>query len=122
MSTIQITLEDHHGNILHRAKMADGAEVSRLLPALITTLRLPIIDDAGRPITYHLSHNGRRLQESETLSEASVQPGDTMVLVPEMTAGNQHDIAHEDIVEPLVVLEATTNKHEPIVGFPPNYQ
>src|SRR6266852_5543492 len=84
---IQVTLEDHTGNINHRAKMDENAEVGQLIPAIITSLRLPIVDDAGRPITYHLSHNNRRLEEDETLGSAEVQSGDTLVFMPEMSSG-----------------------------------
>lgn len=84
---IQVTLEDHTGNVSHQAKMVENVPVQRLIPAIVTALGLPITDPAGRPITYHLSHNNRRLQEDETLESAGVRSGDTLTVVPEMTAG-----------------------------------
>jgi len=83
---ITVILQYHTGNIAHEARMAADAEVKRLIPAVVTAMGLPITDPAGRPITYHLSHNGRRLQENETLQSAGVQNVDSLTLVPEMTA------------------------------------
>ena len=119
---IQITLEDHTGNISHKARVAENAEAGQLIPAIITALRLPITDNAGRPITYHLSHDNRRLQENETLSSAEVQSGDTLTIVPEMTAGSQYDIAAHELLPPLVELEPGTRTRQPATGFPSNYQ
>jgi hypothetical protein len=84
---IQITLEDHTGNKRHQVKMADKASVEKLIPATVTALGLPMTDQAGRPMTYHMSYRGRRLQEEESLSSVGVQPGETLTLVPEMIAG-----------------------------------
>lgn len=84
---IQITLEDHTGNKQHQIKMAETAQIDKLIPATVTALGLPMTDQAGRPMTYHLSYRGRRLQEEETLDGVGVQPGETLTLVPEMIAG-----------------------------------
>ena len=84
---VQITLADHTGNKQHQVKMAETAQIEKLIPATVTALGLPMTDQAGRPMTYHLSYNGRRLQEGETLDEIGVQPGETLTLVPEMIAG-----------------------------------
>jgi proteasome lid subunit RPN8/RPN11 len=100
--------------------MDENAEVGQLIPAIITSLRLPITDDAGRPITYHLSHDNRRLEESETLASAEVQSGDTLVIVPEMTAGSQFDMTAQN--EPLVVFEPEAHARQPVSGFPADYQ
>jgi hypothetical protein len=84
---VQVILEDHTGNKQHQVKMAEEARIEKLIPATVTALGLPITDQAGRPMTYHLSYKGRRLQEEETLDEVGVQPGETLTLVPEMIAG-----------------------------------
>ena len=114
----EVTLEDQNGNILKRAKVAENAEIARLLPALITSLQLPITDDAGRPIRYHLSHNNMQLQDHQTLAGAEVQNGDTLVIVPEMTAGAQFETTDPNVPEPLVTLEPTIDTYQPIAGFP----
>lgn len=84
---IQVMLEDHTGNKQYQVKMTETASVERLIPATVTALGLPLTDQAGRPMTYHLSYRGRRLQEEETLGAVGVQPGETLTLVPEMIAG-----------------------------------
>jgi hypothetical protein len=84
---IQVMLEDHTGTTQHEVRMAETAQVEYLVPATVTALGLPLTDQAGRPMTYHLSYGGRRLQEDETLDLVGVQPGDVLILVPEMIAG-----------------------------------
>jgi hypothetical protein len=84
---IQVTLEDHTGNKRHQVRMAEAANVEKLIPATVTALGLPLTDQAGRPMTYHLSYRGRRLQEEETLQSVGVETGETLTLVPEMVAG-----------------------------------
>lgn len=84
---IEVTLEDHTGNMRRTVKMADNAAVRRLIPPLLTALELPATDPSGRPITYTLSHEGRALQPDESLSAAGVQNSDLLTIVPEMSAG-----------------------------------
>ena len=84
---IQVTLEDHTGNIRKQAKLSESAAVEQLIRAIITALKMPVTDSAGRPITYYLAHNGRRLQENDTLASAEVRASDTISIVPQMTAG-----------------------------------
>jgi WXG100 protein secretion system (Wss), protein YukD len=92
---IQVELEDHTGNVQQLAKLADDASVGDLIPAIITALGLPITDPSGRRITYHLSYQNRQLQEDETLESAGVQTGDSLTIVPEMTAGHRVDEAQQ---------------------------
>jgi len=110
---INIMLEDHTGNNSRPARMDEKASVAALIPAIITALKLPLMDNAGRPMTYHLSHAGRRLQENETLITAEVQPGDTLTIVPEMTAG-----ASREAGPGLVELGGVVCRVQPIAGFP----
>jgi hypothetical protein len=79
---IQVTIEDHTGNIRHQAKLSETAAVEQLIRAIITALKMPVTDSTGRPITYYLAHNGRRLQESDTLTSAEVRSNDTISIVP----------------------------------------
>lgn len=122
MTSIEVTLEDQHGVMLHRAKIADNAEISRLMPMLITSLRLPITDDAGRPIRYHLSYNGARLPPEQTLAGAEVQNGETLVIVPEMTAGAQSETRDDQLLDPLVMLEPDEEPPPVIPAFPTDYK
>lgn len=81
---VQVTIEDHTGNVRTLARLSDTAEVDKLIRAIITSLKLPVTDSTGKPITYYLAHNGRRLHRNDTLSSAEVEPGDTISIVPEM--------------------------------------
>lgn len=110
---IQVTIEDHTGNTSRSAKMVENAPISRLLPAVISALGLPIIDSAGRPMTYHLSYGDRQLQEDETLEGAGVSQGDTLTIVPVMTAG-AGDTQNEELLQ----LGEVLRDHRPVAGLP----
>jgi hypothetical protein len=116
---VQVTLEDHNGNMLYQAKLAESAAVARLLPALVTRLHLPSNDEAGRPINYHLSYNRRRLTEDETLESAQVQAGSTIVVIPEFTAGGQPE--PQEYWELLGGRESTTMRSQPSASFVSGY-
>jgi proteasome lid subunit RPN8/RPN11 len=113
-------LEDHTGNQTHRAKIADTAPVARLIASVVTQLGLPITDPAGRPIAYRLSHNNRQLMDDETLATANVQPGDTLTIVPEMTAGGESSGIAPDgpPIPPVVTLSGVLRETHPQAGFP----
>jgi proteasome lid subunit RPN8/RPN11 len=93
--------------------MVEHAPISRLLPAVINALGLPIIDSAGRPMQYHLSYGERQLQEDETLGGAGVSEGDTLTIVPVMTAGTGATQVQE-----LLQLGEVVRDHRPIAGLP----
>lgn len=86
---VRVFIEDHTGNKRREARIAANAPVRELVPALITALGMPATDPAGRPITYHLAFGDRQLQGDETLASAGVVDGVNIVLVPEMTAGQE---------------------------------
>jgi proteasome lid subunit RPN8/RPN11 len=118
---IQVQLEDHTGNQSRQAKMAENAPVARLIPALVTSLGLPITDPTGRPISYRLSHNNRQLMDDETLATANVQAGDTITIVPEMTAGGGRGggVLPGPASVPFVSLGRVISDSLPRSGFPP---
>lgn len=116
---IQIMLEDHTGNVRHEAKLSETAEVSRLIRAIITKLKMPITDSAGRPITYYLAHNNHRLQENATLASAEVHTGDILTIIPQFTAGTQFEQASH--LPPLVTLEGLPDYRLPRKGLPLNH-
>ena len=64
------------------------ATMGELLRGLVERMRLPANDSGGRPLTYHarLDREGRHLQGSERVADA-VQPGDRVVLQPNVDAG-----------------------------------
>jgi hypothetical protein len=63
--------------------------VGELVRDLIARMRLPASDTAGRPLTYHArsDREGRHLLGSERVADA-VQPGDRVVLQPNVDAGS----------------------------------
>lgn len=115
---IQVVIEDQTGNVRNPAKLSETATVDRLIRAIITTLKLPITDPAGRPITYYLAHNNRRLQDNDTLSTAEVQQGDTITIVPQMTAGTQFKRHGSTHGQSLIVLDGPPQQQLPQTGFP----
>jgi len=117
---IQVSLEDHTGNVKREAKLSEAATVEQLLQAIIPTLKLPLVNAAGRPITYYLAHNNRRLPEHDTLSSAGVQAGDTLSVVPQMVAGACSDLSAYE--QPLVVLSGRGERRVPVSGFPSGSQ
>ena len=70
------------------SSVAGDATIGELIPELLGRMRLPANDAAGRPLSYHarLDREGRHLQGAERVRE-SVQPGDRIVLQPNVDAG-----------------------------------
>ncbi len=64
------------------------ATVAEMVRGLLVRMRLPVSDTGGRPLTYHarLDREGRHLLGSERVAEV-VQPGDRVVLQPNVDAG-----------------------------------
>ena len=116
----RIQLEDHTGNTSHQAKMSETAPVSRLIPAIMTAMELPITDDAGRPITYHLVYNSRQLMDDESLQSAGVDEGATLTIVPEMTAGSRIGLSDwfNWTKPPVLTLGKVVRDRRPVPGFP----
>ena len=65
-----------------------GATVGELIEGLLPQMRLPRNDAEGRPLVYQarLDREGRALHGSERVGDA-VQPGDRLVLQPNVEAG-----------------------------------
>jgi hypothetical protein len=85
----RVTFVDQTGVRSVEAFIAEGVPVRRILPNVITKLSLPVMGPDGQPISYSLDHRegGRRLNESQTLSDARVMDGDHLIIFPEMIAG-----------------------------------
>ena len=86
---IQVTFLDQTGAKSVKAVIAFTVPVSRILPNIITKMNLPTTSPDGQPMSYSLDHKegGKRLVESQTLLEASVQNGDHLIVYPEVVAG-----------------------------------
>jgi len=80
---VVVTVTDQAGGKTVQAELPVNAQMSRLLPALITKMQLP------SNVQYGIQHkqSGRQLQSEDTLSSVGVKEGDTLRLLPNVTAG-----------------------------------
>ncbi len=72
------------------SNIQDQMTITDLISGLVSRMRLPANDSAGRPLSYHarLDREGRHMQGTERVRE-SVQPGDRIVLQPNVDAGGR---------------------------------
>jgi hypothetical protein len=91
MASIQVEIHDATGNKRHPVELPDDASVDRLIVVLTERLRYPLTGPDGQLLSYRLQHRqtGRQLLESQTLGSAGVKVGDTLRLLPEITAGSR---------------------------------
>jgi len=82
-SKIKVTVTDQAGGKTVQAELPAGAPMSRLLPALVQKMSLPTNTQ------YAIQHkqSGKTLQPADTLTSAGVKEGDTLRLMPNVTAG-----------------------------------
>ena len=87
--TIDIVVIDATGSRQQDATVPGTAESLRLIAKLVELMDMPVVGPDGQPLSYKFHHKrlGRQLRDEETLIEAGVQDGDTLRLVPEITAG-----------------------------------
>lgn len=80
---VTVTVSDQAGNKTVTAELPTGAAMSRLIPALVTKMQLP------SNVQYGIQHkqSGKQLQSNDTLASADVKDGDTLRLLPNVTAG-----------------------------------
>lgn len=85
----RVTFLDQTGAKSVEAVIADGVNVKRILPNIITKMNLPMIGPDGQPMSYSLDHKegGKRLREDQTLPQATVADGDHLIVYPEIVAG-----------------------------------
>jgi len=85
----KVTFLDQTGAKSVEAVVSDTVTVRKILPSIITKMNLPVIGPDGQPMSYSLDHKegGRRLQEDQTLTGASVKDGDHLIVYPEIVAG-----------------------------------
>lgn len=87
--TVDIVIIDATGSRQREATVPADAESLRLIAKLVELMDMPVMGPDGQPLSYKFHHKrlGRQLRDDETLSAAGVQNGDTLRLVPEITAG-----------------------------------
>jgi len=89
MAEISIVVTDATGARRNDASVPDDAPVARNIAKLVEVLNLPLVAPDGQPMSYKFHHvqSSRQLRDDQSLAEAGVGSGDTLRLVPEITAG-----------------------------------
>ncbi len=89
MATISVTVTDATGSRRDQVDMPDDQPIIRILAALVQKLGLPLAGPDGQPMSYRFHHveSQSQLRDNDTFSAAGVKKGDTLRLVPEITAG-----------------------------------
>lgn len=89
MDSMDVTIMDATGTKERDATVPADAPAIRLIARLVELLNLPLNGPDGQPLAYKFHHRatGRQLRDEETLAQAGVSPGDSLRLVPEITAG-----------------------------------
>lgn len=80
---VRVTLKIFQTGKEQRIEMPMQVSFSRLVPAVIKKLELPITTDSGQAISYCFTYNGRRLKAEETPESAGLNHGDVLIIVPE---------------------------------------
>lgn len=89
MATISVFVTDATGGRRDEVEMPDDQANIRVIAALVQTLGLPLVGPDGQPMSYRFHHTETQsqLRDDSTLSQSGVNSGDTLRLVPEITAG-----------------------------------
>ena len=86
---LNVEVVDATGNKRQRAQMPADVTLDRLLAVLVERMRFPHNGPDGNLLSYKVHHrqSGKQLADHQTLAEAGVSDGDTLRLMPEITAG-----------------------------------
>jgi uncharacterized ubiquitin-like protein YukD len=89
MTTMDVVIMDATGTKEQDASVPADAPCIRLIAKLVELMNLPLNGPDGQPLSYKFHHkaSGRQLRDDESLASAGVATGDTLRLVPEITAG-----------------------------------
>ena len=89
MSSLNIIITDATGARQQEATVPDDAPSVRIVAKLVEVLNLPLVAPDGNPMSYRFHHqqSSRQLRDEQSLLDAGVRDGDTLRLVPEITAG-----------------------------------
>ena len=92
MSAIKVEILHPSENKKQMAEIPDNAPSNRIVTALVRKMGLPLAGPSGERINYKLQHkeSGRLLDDNETFADANVQAGDSLRILPEMTAGSSN--------------------------------
>ena len=89
MAEIQIFVTDATGARRNEVAVPDDAPSGRIIAKLVEVLDLPLVAPDGQPMSYKFHHleTSRQLRDDQSLAESGVVSGNTLRLVPEITAG-----------------------------------
>jgi hypothetical protein len=84
---LSVVIADQSGGKAVTVEVPANVEMRRLVPALVR--KLGPADDAPYEVQHEIQHkqSGRQLQYGDTLAGAGVKDGDTLRLLPNVTAG-----------------------------------
>jgi hypothetical protein len=90
MPYINLEIWDSTGNKKQKVEVPDDIPINKLIVVLLDRLNYPKFDPTGgQLLSYKMHHRptGKQLLDSSTISQCSVQDGDVVRLIPEITAG-----------------------------------
>jgi hypothetical protein len=89
MDTLNLTITDATGTKSQEVSVPASAPSIRVIARVVQAMDLPLNGPDGAPLSYKFHHraSGRQLRDDDALSAASVQNGDVLRLVAEITAG-----------------------------------
>lgn len=89
MVNLEVTIIDVTGSKAYPASLPGDVPCARIIEQLIPKMGLPTVGPDGAPQAYNLHHkrSGRQLADAETLDQIGCVAGDTLRLVPTISAG-----------------------------------
>lgn len=89
MADIEIVITDATGARSDDVVVPNDAPSARIIAKLVEVLSLPLTAPDGQPMSYKFHHmqSSRQVRDEQSLADAGVSAGDTLRLVPEITAG-----------------------------------
>lgn len=89
MANISVTVTDATGSRRDSVEAPDDQPIIRIVAALVQRMGLPLTGPDGQPMSYRFHHaeSQSQLRDNDSFATAGVNAGDTLRLVPEITAG-----------------------------------
>lgn len=89
MANIDVIVTDAAETHRQEVSLPNDAPLNRIVAALVDRLGLPLQAPDGMPMSYKFHHiqTSRQLRDDATMESSGVVAGDTLRLVPQITAG-----------------------------------
>jgi uncharacterized ubiquitin-like protein YukD len=89
MTSVTVTITDATGSRRDEVEAPSQEPAIRVIAAVVQALGLPLTGPDGQPMSYrfHHSQSQSQLRDEMSLEAAGVRNGDTLRLIPEITAG-----------------------------------